>query len=480
MIFAQSKEAIFFGGACDNVDRLGLLDEPYGQFKQSVDTLRSRGWNADLEFGSASSKALLLQKLDQAVISAEKGELKQLLIGTLTHGRPSTQDHAHSFCIGGDEKEKWMEANDRDFIAKLERLKNLGVNIGIIDGSCFSGGSLKPLKKYGCIISAQSSNRPTWGSGPFEAINRSPKKNELSLSDVWRDNLINDSYANAGYMTMPSNSEQDNIQNVQDDITKILLNVSWTKSAERKQVESCQNNAELTAKHLDELLESFKKISANMLETDYSNFMGEQTDYPKTFQNLKNIISEDLLTMQKKIETAKSLGDEIMNIDKKETKEQKSISEGFMKNLSADEKKKLQSILSWNFGIHLDFKNGYAQVDLVRLANMSQKIDMYKQDEQLLQNEGMRKEIILKNASALLDSVSGNEVKNAAFKIQQRQALVTKLMALQDELGESNAEGSEKNLLMNRLAKNTKFLMAFLSKYKETYSGKDNCSNFML
>jgi hypothetical protein len=105
-----------------------------------------------------SGKEEFFSALDQATTMPEGSEL---LISIQTHGAPRLGKKAHWVCLAD---EGALSVDDPYFLARLSKLKNSGIRVAITDGSCFSGDSAEVLGKYGCVITAQTSNRVAAGS----------------------------------------------------------------------------------------------------------------------------------------------------------------------------------------------------------------------------------------------------------------------------------------------------------------------------
>src|SRR5205823_6607408 len=63
-----------------------------------------------------------------------------------------------------------MAANDPDFLAALEKVKKKNIKLGVLDSSCYGGGSQKHLSKFGCVISTTNATNPAVGLGATRVL----------------------------------------------------------------------------------------------------------------------------------------------------------------------------------------------------------------------------------------------------------------------------------------------------------------------
>lgn len=180
---AQNK-AIIFGGNCEGrKDRANIF---WNSFKGVSTKLTTFGWKPDLLYSVRSAEngqtyEDLTRIAGNPTVNVGEGSLEnlfasldaamtlprgsQLLLVVLTHGWPATQARAHSWCVTytqvetGEVKTADMAVDYPPFYKRLEMLREAGVRVGIVDESCYSGGSLDVLSTQACVVTTQTRNR---------------------------------------------------------------------------------------------------------------------------------------------------------------------------------------------------------------------------------------------------------------------------------------------------------------------------------
>lgn len=171
---AESRYAILTGGNCNKEGAEALQNIMKSDMNHLGIALRRHAWTVDIQYSSdpsgvapavaqgalpgKSSKKELLDSLDR-IIAAQPQKGSELLLAFMTHGSPAEgPGSAHAICMNDGSH---LSMDDPDLSSRLQRLKTLGVRLGVTDSSCFGGGS-RILEKYGaCVISSQSENAPS-------------------------------------------------------------------------------------------------------------------------------------------------------------------------------------------------------------------------------------------------------------------------------------------------------------------------------
>ncbi len=124
---------------------------PSGIDPKGWSTLAFKDHSVTGEIKDASTENFL-SALDSA--AAKLGPQDQLLIDIHTHGARRFANVAHSICMKDPKNSDELYVDDKRLQAKLEQLKKKGVKIAILDQSCYSGGSIEPLRRFGCVLAA--------------------------------------------------------------------------------------------------------------------------------------------------------------------------------------------------------------------------------------------------------------------------------------------------------------------------------------
>ncbi len=154
-----------------------------------------------------TTKANLIASLDKASQTLEAGD--QMLLQIYTHGGPGYEGNAHTVCTTEEspanepnnqppnepntQVDTNLAINDPEVIAKLDLLKKKGVKLGFLDTSCFGGGSVPQLSRFGCVISTTTAKNMAvgFGVGLTLADQLSDPKRKFSLATVYRNTIIN-------------------------------------------------------------------------------------------------------------------------------------------------------------------------------------------------------------------------------------------------------------------------------------------------
>ena len=180
---AQEKSFLTFGGGCGN-------NELLTRFKQTIeDGAKKNGYEIYDSFSYQEEAVEDVISNDGKIITAKPGnrvhfeqQMKkvvdkyknmdckndkcQFVLSLSTHGAPGDVSNPENYGI--DEEKRGHNIctadngryNVSDLKPFLSDLKKLGVNIGIIDESCYGGGSANELQKYGCVLTSTSSYIP--------------------------------------------------------------------------------------------------------------------------------------------------------------------------------------------------------------------------------------------------------------------------------------------------------------------------------
>jgi hypothetical protein len=116
-----------------------------------------------------ASKDNLISALKASADQLNPGD--QLLIDVQTHGGHGNKNYSHTWCIKGA-KYDGLHVDDADLQAALDSVKKKGVKIAILDQSCYSGGSIEPLKRFGCVISATEADSTNTQAPLTDAIDQ--------------------------------------------------------------------------------------------------------------------------------------------------------------------------------------------------------------------------------------------------------------------------------------------------------------------
>jgi len=218
--YSSENKAILFGGNCDpSLPVAGSFFDPGPKqssntfrlhFINATDGLVRQGWDVDVLFGNERSRCTLLStdvKCKPTPLSSEccangidpsrwtaqpiadvakiplsklkkgsKEELwnsldsiiksesppKQLLLALLSHGSPEQDGKKHGVCLDDG---SYLALDDPEFISRLRKIKDKGVRLGFMDGSCYSGATVNYLSPLGCVLSSQDKDDSTLAQG---------------------------------------------------------------------------------------------------------------------------------------------------------------------------------------------------------------------------------------------------------------------------------------------------------------------------
>ncbi len=142
------------------------------------------------------TKASMFKAIAEAKKNLGNTPGDQFLLAINTHG---SQPPDHMVCMGDGELVPMREIKE-----KLLELKNKGIKVGVLDASCFSGGTVEIFRDSGiCAISATGTNvtgtlDPAHGDalsnilGLAQPINISPEANKGYLHPVGNPNINGD------------------------------------------------------------------------------------------------------------------------------------------------------------------------------------------------------------------------------------------------------------------------------------------------
>jgi hypothetical protein len=123
------------------------------------------GWKSkNLIEENGATKAGLTKALKDYIATKPKPG-SQLLLGIEAHGNHKTPHEI----VGLDSD---FSLSDREILSQLERIKKMGVKIGIIADSCYGGQVVKDLGDLGCIISSTTPNSLGLGQGLATALHQ--------------------------------------------------------------------------------------------------------------------------------------------------------------------------------------------------------------------------------------------------------------------------------------------------------------------
>lgn len=166
---AQSDDTFFsFGGGCGGNKVLNSFASPFES------KARSKGYEVVRSFHDSDTPSVghdgpgteidLLARLDQVIKKYESpaGSCKtkncQFILNISSHGFPGdvvSDKVKHSVCGADGAKVDLSKVRK-----KLLVLNKMGINIGIIDESCFSGGSLDLFSDFSCVLTSASKVLP--------------------------------------------------------------------------------------------------------------------------------------------------------------------------------------------------------------------------------------------------------------------------------------------------------------------------------
>ena len=313
---ATKNQLIAFGGNCESLDRHPDLHE--NQFlkvmKNEISGFRAKGWAVTALFGGdqercsvpsndprcdprsdpgktlrqccppgispydaawhvdsianaagvptskvpVASKEALIRSLKNSLSTLESGS--ELLITLNTHGGPAELQHAHTICMANG---SMMPVDSPEIVALFAAIKKKGVKIGIIDTSCFGGGS-QELSKYGCVLTDQTQNRVSWGDLLLESLNKFlPSESEnaplqsipyasypsrsnvqnssITLEDVYLDALLRNSGAAYPLLDQPQISGFRSLTSFDEAAASFLYEGHLNQDSDREFIEELNN-----------------------------------------------------------------------------------------------------------------------------------------------------------------------------------------------------------------------------------------------
>jgi hypothetical protein len=190
--WAQDKAFMSFGGGCGNNTALS-------RFKNGIEeTAKANGHRTYSSFSNSEKSVAdpassgninhLKAELEKAIADFGKKDCNkehcQFIFHISTHGYPGDVSSPVSF---GLEKEKkvghavCLANNTKYYVSDLKpyftKLKEKGVKIGVIDESCFSGGSANELGDVACVLTATSSFIPNTAPDDYASFSKSTSEN---------------------------------------------------------------------------------------------------------------------------------------------------------------------------------------------------------------------------------------------------------------------------------------------------------------
>jgi len=248
--WTQSNSVMSFGGGCGD-NRL------LKRFKNSlVNQAQAHGFEEFSSFAdqeervlnenAPGNKAHLENQLSQVVKKYENKDCDkeecQFLFSISAHGYPGdisspvkyglnqSKKIGHAVCLANNQK--YPVANFKPY---LDKLKKMGVKIGIIDESCFSGGSALELSEYGCVLSVTSSFTPHTAiqsnashSGAYNKVKVNLENPRPTMQQMMIASLVNQTFS--GMKNLPLMRQPDN-DTVMDRLNKVSEFIGYKESA---------------------------------------------------------------------------------------------------------------------------------------------------------------------------------------------------------------------------------------------------------
>jgi hypothetical protein len=191
----------------------------------------------------------------------------ELMISIATHGSPAIGGHAHGVCTSDG---SILHMNDPELLKRLAHFKNSNVKLAVLDDSCFSGGAVKPLSAYGCVLSLQTSNRV----GVQAELTRSVAEvathtvvapDQPSLQDVYQ--AVLEKNVNTGILNDPQITGFPELTTFNEATARVLIDhtldysaaVQWDKAVDKDRHMGCLT-VDAQIKQLQNLLPAVAKI----------------------------------------------------------------------------------------------------------------------------------------------------------------------------------------------------------------------------
>ena len=339
-VFADTETLLFGGGGEGPISLFGL------QLKDNFEKLQQQYLNS---FGSVTKSYLHAQFTENELITQleyirnKKPPPAQVLIHVITHG---SFKGGHGWAIAGEDITQSVDGDIlTGTILKVSKIKNLlnqiaenGTKVAVIDGSCFSGGSINELSgKNICVISSTISNQTTMGVGviaPFmkrfmESLDKIDKSmdlngdNKVDLEELYlisRRSSLAINHHNAPMISSQPDISEDILskpilfnKNIDRILEKLIPpemrhNTCYKSDSyitEDKLMKTIKNICLATsAENLSEIYKKIK-LDSNTLEQDVSDAskIGEKmTPLLKKFDELQNELLEQVKKFDKKVE----------------------------------------------------------------------------------------------------------------------------------------------------------------------------------
>lgn len=254
-----------------------------------------------VDFGSVLS---LTQQLDDAIANLKPGD--QFLLSFFTHGAPAGGKYQHSICTS---EGFLIDISSAKITSRLEKLKAKGVKLGFIDSSCYSGGSIPILSKYGCVLSLTTEHNTSASDYIFANIVNMPAstlkngglKNDgsFSLEDLFithKDQYANPNNPNAQDRGSRSASNFPQISGFQkgnsySEFFSIARSLNEYNVSSLNQVCSASG---LNFTELDHLSSNIQKIIPNAMQVlqECKNVLEIERNNKKNISDFQKIVDE--------------------------------------------------------------------------------------------------------------------------------------------------------------------------------------------
>jgi hypothetical protein len=270
----------------------------------------------------------------------KEGSNSKVLISFITHGMPKGYNSSgaplsglksHGICFNTpDGGYEYIEIDDPRIKKSLDKLKDSGAKIGLIDHSCYGGETTKKLKDYGCILSSQTDqNTSSAGVGLINTLNKKLQGSEpFSLSDAFLENQMNKKfdliYGSTNYGVMENNLNFATMSGYDDPMRKFLTHLNYVAPNNEIILNKSKNNElysytceDLSREFsfaLDELLNSnlAESIEDQAVKTRLTELLGEK---PEKLETLLNTLNTDIKRLQELTLKGKSSTEEFNRIE---------------------------------------------------------------------------------------------------------------------------------------------------------------------
>lgn len=340
--------ALVVGGGCHYSLRKEMAKETMA-INQS---LKGRGWEMLNLFGdNTNSKDLkgaenatftkenFLQYLKKSSKELAGGD--KFLLNIITHGLPS-KGNGHAICLGDG---SMLNLNDPEIHKYLNEMKKKGIKMAFMDNSCYGGESIDLFDQYGCTMSTQVPQFPSYSTRAEDPKFRFGvssilggmlvKEGDVSMEDLYIESLMQyGEDAQSGLLVFPQMSGDvvgaelaqwgafySMLKNgyIRDFDEYTLLEEGNLSSEEKSSLEnSIEENVSCREKDMDQQLSHFmsdfdkvgKHLMFNRRHSRYKDLLDKK---------LKNtMLKEALLThnlIQDKDKQIKKLDEEIAILD---------------------------------------------------------------------------------------------------------------------------------------------------------------------